>query len=199
MRAMLCDLLVLIGRDHVNEIGAFASDSRWYLVRNIANVLGRLQQPGALTHLARLVPHPEYRVRREVVDALAGIATEDARTVLAKFLDDPDERIQLRTVRSVGAWGSGAAIPKLVGLLARRDPLHRSFALKCETIQTLERLAAPEALAVLTELARGRLVFRPRSRHLRRFAQQAVDAINGQTPAPSGRTLPEWEDGPQHT
>ena len=199
MRAMLCDLLVLIGRDRVDEIGAFSTDSRWYLVRNIANVLGRLQQPGALAHLAGLVTHPEYRVRREVVDALAGIATEDARTLLANFLDDPDERIQLRTVRSVGAWGGGTAIPKLVSLLARRDPLHRSFALKCEAIQTLERLAAPEALPALTGLARGRLVLRPRSRLLRRIAQQAIDAINGQPPAPSGTPLPEWEDGPQHT
>jgi len=199
MRAMLCDLLVLIGRDHVDEIGAFSTDSRWYLVRNIANVLGRLQHPMALAHLERLVSHREYRVRREVVDALAGIATEDARTLLARFLDDSEERIQLRTVRSVGAWGGGAAIPKLVSLLARRDPWHRSFALKCETIQTLERLAAPEALPALTGLAGGRPVFRPRSRHLRRIAQQAIDAINGQPPTPSGALLPEWEDGPQHT
>jgi len=199
MRAMLCDLLVLIGRDHVDEIGVFATDSRWYLVRNIANVLGRLQHPKALAHLERLVSHREYRVRREVVDALAGIATEDARTLLARFLDDSDERIQLRAVRSVGAWGGGAAIPKLVSLLARRDPWHRWFALKRETIQTLERLAAPEALPALTGLAAGHPVFRPRSRHLRRIAQQAIDAINGQPPTPSRPPLPEWEDGSQHT
>jgi HEAT repeat protein len=180
MRALLCDLLVQIGREHVEEIGAFATDSRWYLVRNIVNVLGRLQHPQALPLLQRLTTHREYRVRREVVDALAGIATEEARTVLAALLEDPDERIQLRTVRSVGAWGGGAAIPRLVALLGRPDPLHRAFALKREVIQTLERLAVPETLPALKTVANGRLVLRPRSRELQRLAQKAIEAIEGQ-------------------
>jgi hypothetical protein len=181
MRALLCDLLVQIGREHVEDIGAFVTDSRWYLVRNIVNVLGRLQHPRALAYLERLVPHREYRVRREVVDALAGIATEEARTVLAALLDDPDERIQLRAIRSVGAWGGGAAIPKLMALLGRPDPLHRAFALKREAIQTLERLAAPEALPALKAVADGRLVLRPRSRELQHLARKAIETIEGQT------------------
>jgi hypothetical protein len=186
MRAMLCDLLVLIGRDHVDEIGPFINDSRWYVVRNIVNVLGRLQHPGALVYLERVGRHREYRVRREVVDALAGIGTEDARTLLAAYLDDTDERIQLRAVGSIGTWGGSTAILKLVGLLVRPDPLHRSFALKCETIQTLERLGASEALPALSTLAGGRLVLRPRSRELRRLAREAIAVIQGQTPAPAG-------------
>lgn len=180
MRALLCDLLVQIGREHLDEISAALTDSRWYLVRNIVNVLGRLQHPRALAHLKRLMAHREYRVRREVVDALAGIATEEARTLLASLLDDPDERIRLRTVRSVGAWSGGAAIPKLVGLLARPDPFHRTYAVKREVIQTLERLAAPETLPALKAVATGRLVLRPRSRELQRLARKAIEAIEGQ-------------------
>ncbi|MDQ7851118.1 MAG: hypothetical protein RB148_12675, partial [Armatimonadota bacterium] len=45
MRALLCDLLAGIGRDHVRELAVFIDDERWYLVRNIANILGRLQAP----------------------------------------------------------------------------------------------------------------------------------------------------------
>ncbi len=191
MRALLCDLLAGIGRDHVRELAAFVDDERWYLVRNIANILGRLQTPEVVAHLERVVDHPEYRVRREVADALARVGTEEAQRLLVRLLDDPDPRIQLRALQALDAGGTRLALPRLLALVATPDPLNRLFAHKAAAVEALERLGAPEALPVLKRLARLPLALGAQRRRLRDLARRAVLAIEGQRPeekrAPSAR------------
>ncbi len=177
MRAILCDLLVAIGRGHVGEFASFISDERWYLIRNIANILGRLQNPQAVPHLARIKAHPEYRVRREVVDALARLSTEGAQALLVQLLDDPDQRIQMKAVQALNAWGARQALPRLLALLQTPDRLHRLFHLKVGALEALERLGATEALPVLRRLARNPLPIGRRRRELRNLARRAVHAI----------------------
>lgn len=182
MRAVLCDLLVAIGQDHIQELGAFVGDSRWYLVRNIANILGRLRHPGGVPYLERLARHQEYRVRRETVDALASIGTEEAMVTLVEFIDDPDQRIRLAGLQSLDAHGVRLALPKLMRLLDARDLLNRLFELKWAAIETLGRIGREEALPALQRLARKRLVFGPRGRELRRLAAVAVEIIEARGP-----------------
>ena len=182
MRAILCDLLVGIGRDYVRELAGFISDDRWYLVRNIANILGRLQSPEVAVHLERVIDHPEYRVRREVADALARLGTEEAQSLLIRLLDDNDQRIQLRALQALNAWGTRRALQKLLALVEGPDPLNRFFALKAGAVEALERLGAPEALPVLKRLARSPIAIGQHRRELRDLARRAVLAIEGQAP-----------------
>ncbi len=192
MRAILCDLLVGVGRDHVRELASFITDDRWYLVRNIANILGRLQHPEAAAHLERVINHPEYRVRREVTDALARLGTEEAQDLLIRLLDDDDQRIQLRTLQALNGWGTRRALRKLLALVEAHDPLNRFFALKAAAVEALERLGTPEALPVLKRLARSPIVLGQHRRELRDLARRAVLAIEGQAPdkhrAPTAQT-----------
>lgn len=189
MRAILCDLLVSVGHDHADELGSFIADERWYLVRNIANILGRLQNSQAVTYLGRVLGHPEYRVRREVADALARLGTEEAQALLVRMLDDPDQRIHLKTLQALNAWGARRALPKLLRLVVARDPLHRLFSLKAVALEALERLGAPEALPALKRLARKRIALGRRNRELRALARRAVAAIEGHEPAADQRAL----------
>lgn len=182
MRAILCDLLVGIGRDYVRELASFIADDRWYLVRNIANILGRLQSPEVAVHLERVIDHPEYRVRREVADALARLGTEEAQSLLIRLLDDNDQRIQLRALQALNAWGTRRALQKLLALVEGPDPLNRFFALKAGALEALERLGAPEALPVLKRLARSPIAIGQHRRELRDLARRAVLAIEGQAP-----------------
>ena len=190
-RAMLCDLLVTIGRGHVDELGGFVSDKRWYLVRNTANILGRLGSPGGVAYLARLVDHDEYRVRREAVDGLIRIGTGEAQAVLAAFLDDKDPRIQVRVLEALEDTGVRRALPKLLALLGRRDPFNRQFALRRAAIEVLERAGAKEALHALKRLASSRIVLGQRGRELRHLARVAVAAIDDRAPVPEPALLLE--------
>ncbi len=181
MRAILCDLLVSVGRDHVRELATFIGDERWYLVRNIANILGRLQNPEVVVHLERVIDHPEYRVRREVADALARLGTEEAQSLLVRLLDD-DQRIQLRALQALNAWGTRRALKRLLALVEAPDPLNRFFTLKAAALEALERLGAPEALPVMKRLARSPIAIGQHRRELRDLARRAVLAIEGQAP-----------------
>jgi hypothetical protein len=177
MRAILCDLLVRIGPGRVDELGSFVTDSRWYLVRNVASILGRLGAPQGVPHLARLIRHWDYRVRAQTVDALVNIGTADAQALIVSFLNDADQRIRLRALRSLDARGMHVAIPALREMLDRRDPFHRQFALRQAVIEAVARLGARDALPALERLARAGLVFSRQGRELRRLARAAVSII----------------------
>ncbi|HET8679151.1 MAG TPA: HEAT repeat domain-containing protein [bacterium] len=188
MRAMLCDLLVRVGGKNVEELGALVDDPRWYLVRNVVNVLGRLHSAEAVAHVRRLLNHPDYRVRREAVMALGSIDTEEAQSMLAAFLDDHDERIRIRVMQSLTIPRAWLAMPQLLALLERRDFFNRLFEIKRAALEVLVRLGARQSLPVINRLARTWLVFGHRGRELRRLARIAAGIIEGQR-SPQDRAL----------
>jgi HEAT repeat protein len=186
---MLCDVIAAIAADHVDEVGRFISDARWYLVRNVVHVLGRLETPKGIAYLTQLMGHPEYRVRREVVEALVRIGTDDAEAQLIAFIDDFDERIRLKAVLSLSDAGVREAVPRLLGLLAGPDPWHRHYAVRREVIAALTRVRAKEALPALARIARRPIVFGSRSRGLRSLARDAIVRIESGGP-PRGGPVP---------
>lgn len=177
MRRLVCDILVSSGRDHVDEIGAFVADPRWYVVRNVANILGRLGDPRGVVHLASLAEYPEYRVRREAVEALVRIGTDQAEAQIVAFLDDPDGRIRLKTVLSLKDTGVRLALSTLLRLLEQHDPWNSQVLTKQAVVAAMVRVRARVAIPMLERLARRRFVVRPSSRALRRQAREAVVAI----------------------
>ncbi len=179
MRAMICDLLISLGGEKVDALGRMVDDQRWYVVRNVANVLGRLHSPRAVAYLNRLVQHPDYRVRRETVMALASIGTDEAQAALASFFGDPDERIQGRVLQSLDSGQAWRVLPQLLTLLERRDPFERQFALKRAALEILARLGARQSLPALRNLSRRWFVFGARARELRHLARLTADVIEG--------------------
>lgn len=189
VRRMLCDLIVAMGRDHVDEVGGFIEDPQWYLVRNTASILGRLGDPRGLVHLACLARHPEYRVRRETAEALVRIGTLEAQAQLALFLDDPDERMRVKAAEWLSDAGVRQALPRLLHLLEQPDPWHQRFRAKKSVIAALVRARAREALPALARLSRPRILLRRRSRILHRLAKDAVARIESPEQASDRRLL----------
>jgi len=179
MRAMLRDLLVRIGSKHIDELGAFITDSRWYLVRNIADILGRLRSPEGIPYLVRLVRHWEPRVRTQAMDALVSIGTDAAQETISAFLDDREDRIRLRALRSLDARGLPMAMPALRALLEAQGPSNRSFGLRQAGIETVARLGARDAIPALKKIAHTSFVFNKQGRELRRLARMALARIEG--------------------
>ncbi|MDR7522995.1 MAG: HEAT repeat domain-containing protein [Armatimonadota bacterium] len=186
-RAMLCDLIVEFHRGRIDDLGQFVGDARWYLVRNIASILGRLRSARAVPYLGRLVDHPDYRVRRETLDALAAIGTEEAQATLGAFLDDPDERLRLRALESLDTWQAWQAMPRILAILERPDPFHRQFALKRAALEALARLGAKQSLPVVRKIARSWFLWGTRGRELRRLAAATASVIEGGAPQPQRR------------
>lgn len=177
MRELLCELLARLGPEHVDALGAFVSDNRWYLVRNIADVLGRMRSPQGVPYLARLVRHPDPRVRMETVSALASIGTEAAQAQICAFLEDPEPQVRLKALSSLDAQGMRVAMPVLLSLLVAPDFLNRRFVLKRAAIEAVARMGVREALPALNKLAAAPFALGRRHRELRRLARMAAAII----------------------
>lgn len=187
MRELLCDLLVRLGPEHIDTLGAFVTDNRWYLVRNIADVLGRTRSPQAVPYLTRLVRHPDPRVRTETVNALANIGTEAAQAQICAFLDDQEPTVRLKAVSCLDTQGLRVAMPALLALLETPDLFNRQFVFRRAAIEAVARNGVREALPTLKKLARAPFAFGRQRRELRRLARMAYAIIEEPVTSRSGQ------------
>jgi len=110
LRRHLCDWLVAIGSDALPRIKPFAADSRWYLVRNVAYVLGEIGAPGGADALERMASHTDARVRRQAIRSLTKAAPQRVVGITRRALLDPNQDVRLTAAQALGrAGGPGAA------------------------------------------------------------------------------------------
>jgi HEAT repeat protein len=189
-RLMICDVLAAIGRPHIDAIARNLSDPRPDTVGHIVAVLGRLAHPGVVPHLARVRRHAEYGVRREITDALARIGTEDAQSLLAQYLDDPDPRIRVRAIGALNVEGVRRSVRRLEQVLRQPDWFNRRFEIRQAVLAAAERFGDPQILPVVRRLARRRLCLGSRGREIRRLARAAEAAVGARhsnpPPGPPG-------------
>ena len=92
-RRILCDTLIEMGTEVVPEVARFLHDKRWFLVRNILLILGKIGGEQAQSAIMRKLGHGDKRVRREAVNALFQDENFDA-TGLLTLLDDEEKAIR---------------------------------------------------------------------------------------------------------
>jgi hypothetical protein len=107
VRRPLTRIVADICREHPERLAPWLSDAHWFVVRNVVHILGWIGGPAIVSLLRPASVHPEPRVRREVVAALAQAGAEAARPLLLYMFETGDTR----TLSAV-----------LHQLSARRDP-----------------------------------------------------------------------------
>lgn len=126
-RLMICDYLIANGRETIDLIGGFIYDKRWYVVRNVARILGEIGHERALAFLRKSAGHTDSRVRLQTLRAVQKFETAEAERIIRGFLTDPEDEIRWRTLRALGALKSPSALRELKALIADkflpdRDP-----------------------------------------------------------------------------
>ena len=101
VRKVLCEALAISCKNNVEVLIQRLSDPRWYVVRNILYVLGRIGHQGVERVLGEALYHADIRVRREAVRALAGIDTPTSRAYLNSALRDPDRSVRILVAQMV--------------------------------------------------------------------------------------------------
>jgi HEAT repeat protein len=96
-------------------------DPRWYLVRNLAYIFGRIGSESSLPQLQRAYNHNEPRVRREAVQAAGLIGGPRAMALLTKSLKDPDLRIRSMASINLARVGKKASLPALLEAIQAKD------------------------------------------------------------------------------
>ena len=117
IRRAICEALAVSCRSNVNILIERLSDSRWYLVRNILYILGRMAHQGVERALGEALYHEDVRVRIEAVSALGEVDSPTGRAYLNSALRDPEKRVRMLVARVISKRGGSRAAEVLWGVI----------------------------------------------------------------------------------
>jgi HEAT repeat protein len=161
----------------------------WFVVRNVAELLGELGMEEAVPALGRRLDHADERVRKAVALALAKIGSRNAAEPLRRALRDRSAEVRLQVAVGIGRKASALAMPLVVAIEEEKEE-----AVVRELLLALGRIASAEAVQALIKWAQpaGR-IFGRRPSALR------VSAVEGlrlaATPAALGTLEGLSDDG----
>lgn len=187
-RKALVDLISSIASSHIEDLGTHVEDGRWFFVRNVVAILGSTRDPAVLPYLARTLRHPDARVRRETIRALASVRDRYAAELLVAALEDEDAQNVALVARFLGTLGVRGAVSALIDVARGVGPGNREPGPRVEAIEALVRLGAREALPVLEQVAsrRAGLLRGQRSREVAAAAEAAVRQLRASSSGGEG-------------
>jgi HEAT repeat protein len=154
-------------------------DHRWFVLRNLAMVLGEVGEPALAEHLAPLFDHSDPRVRQEAVASMTKLGGKRAGELLTKALDDDDRATFMMAVHGLGYHGDDAAKARLRKLLDSANFYGQNTRLLQAAAIALGRLEDEESRPRLNRLARRPWCFRKRRALARDAAAWALDRLDG--------------------
>src|SRR5258708_9988408 len=95
-------------KEGADQLVHMLSHPQWFVVRNIAELVGELGLEEAVPALAKQVSHEDERVRKAVALALAKIATPTCAEPLRRALRDKSPGVRIQVALGIGGRESGA-------------------------------------------------------------------------------------------
>ena len=151
-RRMLCEVLIVIGKGNLELITPFIDDHRWYLVRNVTYILGRIGKGETLPAIQKALNHSEARVRREGIQALGLIGGSKGFELMGKTLGDEDFRNRSMAALNLARVGKKASLPALLEVVHAKDFSKRDSAEIKAFFDAIGMTAANEAIKPLQKL-----------------------------------------------
>ena len=158
-RRVICDALAYIGRDQIDLLAGRLDDRRWYVVRNIVYVLGKIGDIRIIDKFRRLVHHGEVKVRKEVIHALEGMNHPKATALLIEFIQDADRSIRASVVRLLAKSNHKEALEPLLRVIQHRGFEERDLHEKKEFMEALARIGSEEAAPILGKILKRKKFF----------------------------------------
>ncbi len=154
-------------------LDTYLIDDRWFLIRNLATVLGRTGKQTAVAGVRRLLSHDDQRVRAEALRALIRLQRDEASPTVLRMLSDPHAMVQ-ETAASLAKTFESAAFE--AALIRELDQGKHPQEVRMTMIEVLGGRDTETSRQAINGLANRRLVFRKRDRELRAFARNVVAA-----------------------
>lgn len=177
-RRTVCDAVCEIGKDQIDQILPFMEDRRWYLVRNVVYILGRIGKEPAIPSVQKALGHREMRVRREAVQALGSIGGAKAFHLLIKALQDADVRIRCAAALNLGKVGRKNSLPYLLEVIQAKEFTRKEAAEKKAFFDAIGLAGSNDPIPLLRKLLMKKAWFRRKKvDELRQGAASALALI----------------------
>ncbi|HYQ96454.1 MAG TPA: HEAT repeat domain-containing protein [Candidatus Eisenbacteria bacterium] len=129
-RRALCEALAISCKDDVDVLISRLGDPRWYVIRNVVYVLGRIAHQGVERALDRALHHEDVRVRKEAVRALGNIESPTSRAFLVSAFRDQDASVRIQAALTLAQRRDDRAAQSIWSAItgpefARRDQSER--------------------------------------------------------------------------
>ncbi len=178
-RRRLIEVLIEKAGGNVLPFLPFLRDPRWYLVRNVALILGEMKSDSAVGPLKELLRHGDYRVRREALNALSRVGRGRAFEILVDCVHDADQRIRVGAARNLALAGRRAVAPLLL-IIEEKDFEKRDLSEKRAFYEALGYAGGKDVLPLMEDaLTRKSLFRRAQNDELKACACEALGWIGG--------------------
>jgi hypothetical protein len=189
-RKLVCDLLKAKGRKKPEIIAGAIYDSRWYVVRNTAIVLGEIGTDKCIQPLKKASEHEDERVRWEAVSALCKIDTDASRGALVGRLSDDSERVRLLAIRHLSEKAYEPAYEAVETIVNCREFEVLPPPEQKELLKALASTGGDKSIEYLKKLATRRNLLR--SETIRQLKEMAVNALAQLEGEQVDRLLENW-------
>jgi HEAT repeat protein len=195
-RKLVCDILAERASDRIDLIGNGIFDKRWYVVRNVAIILGNIGGARACNYLDKAVKHADERVRREVVEALVRMDPSESNRTLRNVLEDTSFELRLLALRALAHRRDVVTGEMVEAHVREASFVHLEPSEQKEWLSTLAHIKGDEALPTFRKLIGGWAFFDRAARHrLRALAVLALSEAGGPQTADYLDKLARHKDG----
>jgi hypothetical protein len=179
VRARMCEVLTRVGSSAISILGEHASDPRWFLARNVVNILGKSRQPGAAAAVTAALDHPHPRVRIEAIRAALLIDSPGSVDLILTRINDPDPSVRRAVINAVSRKGIPGNVSQLRKFVLSPIKDDEDLETKIEAINALATIGTNLARSVLVELADRPAGFFARGpRRLKVVAREALGRVS---------------------
>lgn len=155
-RKLLATALVRIGDPAVPFLTSMLKDERWFVVRNMAAILGEIGNRDCVKTLKLSAYHQDNRVRKEAIRSLAKIGGAESEAVLIGLLTTREADVKGQAILWLGVMKSHLAVQPLLEIVRESDMFMSSLPLKLEALQAIGRIGDRRAVPQLLALVKKR-------------------------------------------
>lgn len=152
LRAAATTALAYLCADEPRLLAPHLADERWYVVRNVAFVLGQIGGPEAAELLAAAARHVDARVRRTVVHALGQVPVARRTPLLLGLLESTDAQTVSATLAMLSRDADRRVIAALLERVTAPEFESRPDEVKFALVSALGDAGGGEAVKVLEQV-----------------------------------------------
>jgi len=153
VRKILVETVVGIGEGAIPEIIPYLKDDRWYVVRNMVTILGKLGNEEVAPDLVTALQNPDPRVKKESIKALSRIPGTLSIAAIGECCFDQDESIKTIAITALGSRKEEEAVEILRERFIMKNLLFPDTRLVREVIESLRNIGSESSVDLLRTIA----------------------------------------------